>query len=359
MSDQLQFYVTDLLILFFVNLIAIYGLHLQYSVTGIYNFAFVIFQAAGAYTAAVLTLGPDTSNGGFQHYILGAELPYPLSVLAAGAVGGLLAIPIGFVGLFRLRGDYQAVVMLVISLIATGVITAQIGLFNGPAGLALIPQPLSTFFDSQVTYNWFYVGIASAWCLVAYWVVRGITAAPLGRILRAVRDSDTAASALGKDVTRLRLMAFIIGGVLAGISGAVYVQNLGAWSPAAWFYPETFLLFTAVVVGGTGNMLGAAVGALLVPIVFQEVTRFLPDIGYPGMINSLDWVAIGLLLLIFIWARPRGLVPERRRRFATAAALPQQNGRTSLPVSEASIEATWPERSQSQAPPHEGRETRG
>ncbi len=327
MSDQLQFYITDLLILFFVNVIAIYGLHLQYSVTGIYNFAFVIFQAAGAYIAGVLTLGPDTALGGFQHYILGAQLPYPLPVLAAGAAGGLLALPIGLIGLSRLRGDYQAVVMLVISLIATGIITAQIGIFNGPAGLSVIPQPLSAGFSSQVAYNWFYVAVAGAWFLVAFWIVRSITAAPLGRILRAVRDSDTAAQALGKDVARLRLLAFVVGGILAGISGAVYVQNLGAWSPAAWFYPETFLFFTAIVVGGTGNMLGAALGALLVPIIFQEATRFLPDIGYPGMINSLDWVAIGLLLLIFLWARPRGVIPERRRVFAAATAFFSPNGR--------------------------------
>ena len=350
MTDQVQFYITDLTILFFVNLIAIYGLHLQYSVTGIYNFAFVIFQAAGAYVAGALTLGPDTANGGFQHYILGAALPYPLPVLAAGAAGGLLAVPIGLIGLSRLRGDYQAIVMLVISLIATGVITAQVGIFNGSIGIAAIPQPLASFFGSQVAYNWFYVGLAGAWCVIAYWIVRAISAAPLGRILRSIRDSDTAAAALGKNVNQLRMLAFVIGGILAGVSGAVYVQNLGAWDPGSWFYPETFLFFTAIVVGGTGNMLGAALGALLVPIGFQEATRFLPDIGYPGLINSLDWVAIGLLLLIFLWARPRELIPERRRVFAAGARLLSVNGVSSgeIPVSQteriaapAEIAAAW------------------
>jgi ABC-type branched-subunit amino acid transport system permease subunit len=147
--------------------------------------------------------------------------------------------------------------------------------------------------------------------------------------------------------------------MLAGISGAVYVQNIGAWSPAAWFYPETFLFFTAVVVGGTGNMLGAALGALLVPIAFQEVTRFLPEIGYPGMIYSLDWVAIGLLLLIFIWARPRGLVPERRRRFAAASGRVDQNGQASTRLSETAVEVAPPARSQAQSESHETRGTRG
>lgn len=320
----MQFYIANILVLLFVNVIAVWSLDLQVGQTGVFNFAWIMFQAAGAYTAAILTLGPDTSNGGFQHYIGGAHLPYPLPVLAAGAVAALLAVPLGLVTLTRLRGDYQAVVMLVVSLIATGVATAQLNLVNGPAGLALIPAPGESLFQSQTVYQWFYVGVAAAWCAGAWWVMRCITGSPLGRRLRAVRDSETAAAALGQNVASSRMLAFVVGGALAGISGAVYVQNLGAWSPGSWYYPETFLFLTAIIVGGSGNLLGAAVGALVVPILFQEVTRFIPNFGYPGMVDSLQWVAIGLLLLGFLWWRPRGLIPERRRTFATDAPSTRQ-----------------------------------
>jgi branched-chain amino acid transport system permease protein len=328
-NPQVQFYVTEILVLFFVNVIAIWGLDLQFGVTGINNFAYVIFQAAGAYTAAVVTLGSPGDNGGFQQFVGGGHLPYPLSVLVAAAVAGVLAIPIGFIGLSRLRGDYQAIVMLVVSVIAVGLANAAIGLVNGPAGLSLVPQPLADLVPSQTGYAWLYVILAAAWAGLAFLVVRAITSAPLGRILRAVRDSDSAAAAVGKNVVGLKMMVFVIGGMIAGASGAVYVQYLGAWGPGSWQYSETFLFLTAIVVGGTGNMAGGALGALLVPIAFQELTRFVPNFGYPGMVNSLQWVLIGLLMLAFLWFRPRGLIPERRRTFPGSRARRMDRTRSS------------------------------
>lgn len=321
MNPQIQFYVTELLVLFCVNIIAVWGLDLQFGVTGINNFAFVIYQAAGAYTAAILTLGPQSGNGAFQSYILGATVPYPVSVIVAGAVAGAIAVPLGFVGMLNLRGDYQAVVMLVISVIAVGLATAAVNVVNGPAGLALIPQPLDQLTSSSTLYAWIYVGIAAVWALLAFCVVRWVTASPFGRILRAIRDSESAAATLGWNVLARKMIAFVIGGVLAGISGAVYVQYLGAWGPGSWQYQETFLFLTAIIVGGTGNMLGGALGVAIVCIGFQELTRFLPNIGYPGMTASLQWVLIGLLMLAFLWFRPRGLVPERRRLLAAPRGL--------------------------------------
>ena len=89
--------------LFITVIIAIWGLDLQFGTTGINNFAYIVFQAAGAYTAAILTLGPHTSNGGFQSYVGGTHLPFPLPMLAGAAAGGVLAVPIGLLGLRRLR----------------------------------------------------------------------------------------------------------------------------------------------------------------------------------------------------------------------------------------------------------------
>lgn len=330
MSGGIWYYVTTLLVLFGVNVIAIWGLDLQFGATGIFNFAYIIFQSVGAYTAAVLSLGPDTQYGGFQKYIGGARLPFPLPLLGATAAGGILAVALGFIALRRLRGDYQAMVMLVISVIATGIADAQLNLVNGPTGLSLVPQPLSSVLSlSGMGYQWFYVGLTAVICLLAFWIARGIAGSPFGRVLRAVRDSESAAAALGRRVTRARMTIFVIGGCLAGLSGGLLVEFLGAWGPASWLFPETFLFFTAIIVGGTGNLLGNVLGALLVPIIFVEGTRFLPAIGYPGLIDSLDWVVIGLLLLAFLWFRPNGILPERRRVFpAPPGRAPGRDSRT-------------------------------
>lgn len=318
MSVAWQFYFSTLLIYLAVDVMAVWGLNLQFGMAGISSFAFIVFQAAGAYTAGVLTLGPATS-GGFQSYVGGANLPFPLPVIAAGLVGGALAGLVGLVGIRRLRADYQAMVMLVISLTATYLADNQTHLVNGPAGLSLVPKPLEGGLGlSLIGYQWFYVGLAACFCALIYMFVRRFTNSPLGRATRAVRDNDQAAAALGKNVFGLRMTAFIAGGAIAGVSGAVFVEFLGAWSPGSWLYPETFVYFTAVLVGGTGNNIGVAVGALLVPIGFLESVRFLPNIGYPGFVDSLEWIAVGALALVFLWFWPRGVIPERKRRFPKA-----------------------------------------
>jgi ABC-type branched-subunit amino acid transport system permease subunit len=316
MSAAWQFYVSTLLIYLGVDIMAVWGLNLQYGVAGISNFAFIIFQAVGAYAAAMLTIGPP-APGGFQQYIGGAHLPFPLPIIGAGIAGGLLSVVVGLIGMRRLRSDYQAMVMLVVSLMATYIAINATGLVNGPAGLSLIPKPLAAQLNLPLLrYQWFYVGLTAVFCLITYWFVRRITGSPLGRAMRAVRDNEDAAAALGKNVFGLRMAAFVIGGVIAGVSGGVFVEFLGAWSPGAWLYPETFVFFTAILVGGAGNDLGVAIGALLVPIGFLESTRFLPNIGHPGFVEALQWIAVGVLALVFLWFWPRGVVPERKRRFS-------------------------------------------
>lgn len=313
----MSFYVSSVLIVTCVDLIAVWGLDLQFGSAGINNFAYIVFSAAGAYTASILSIGPSSSLGGFQSYVGGARLPFPLPILGAMVVAGALAATVGAVTLRRLRGDYEAIVLLVLSLIATGIAEAEIGLVNGPAGLSLVPKPLaSTLGLTSLQYQWVYFGWCLALAVLVFFVVRRLLRAPFGRNLRAVRDNETAAAASGRNVFAIRMQAFVIGGVLAGLSGAVLVEFVNSWAPGSWLYPETFALLTAIIVGGRGNMFGAAVGTVLVPVLFLEVTRFLPTIGYPGLVDSLEWVVIGLLTLVFLYLRPQGLFPERRRRFA-------------------------------------------
>lgn len=316
MSAGLLYYLNGLAILLGINLIAIWGLDLQFGLAGINNFAFVVFQAAGGYAAALFALKPAKAYGSFETYVGGFRLPFPLPLLGAAAVGGMLAVPIGLIAMRRLRADYQAMAMLVLSLIATGLANAQTGLVNGPTGLALIPQPLAGVFHvTPLGYNWIFLGLTAGCCALAWWVARGISRSPFGRLLRAVRESESAVAALGRNPDALRMKVLIAGGALAGLSGGLLVEYVTAWGPSSWLYPETFLFFTALIVGGKGNLAGGALGALLVPIGIVEASRHLPAFGYPGLIDSLDWVVIGACLLVFLWFRPNGLLPERKRVF--------------------------------------------
>ncbi len=313
------YYAANLLIFAGVDIIACIALNLQFGVSGIVNFSFIVFQAAGAYAAAVLSMPPDTAaDYSFQIYVGGYQLPFPLPWIGGAVVGGLLAIPIGIVVLRKLRSDYQAIALLVTSIIANTVITNARPFLNGAAGLALVPQPFQDQIDTATdTYQYVYIGLTAVAVAIVWFVAARIVNSPFGRSLRAMRDHELAATAIGKNPVALKMTIFIVGGAIAGLSGAILVGFLQVWAPSTWLYPETIILFAAVIVGGRGNNLGAILGALLVPVGFEEVTRLLIrlNIGPPNLIPALEWVLIGLFILGFLWFRPEGVRPEPRRVF--------------------------------------------
>jgi branched-chain amino acid transport system permease protein len=308
------YYLANLLIFAGVDIIACLALNLQFGVSGVVNFSFIVFQAAGAYAAAVLSMPPDTApDYSFQIYIGGYQLPFPLPWVGGAVVGALLALPIGLVVLRRLRADYQAIALLVTSIIANTVINNARPLLNGAAGLAAVPQPLDNVVSNPNSYQYLYIGLTAICVAIVWFIAARIVNSPYGRTLRAMRENELAAGALGKNSTALKMSIFVVG-------------FLQVWAPSTWLYPETIILFAAVIVGGRGNNVGAIVGALLVPVGFEEVTRLLQrmNIGPPNLIPALEWVCIGLLILGFLWFRPRGVVPEQRRIFPGAPAIEEE-----------------------------------
>ena len=311
-----SYYLINLLIYAAVDAMACLGLSQQFGVAGVTNFGFIIFQAAGGYTAAILALPSDSANGGFQSYLGGWNLPFPVPWIGAAVVGGLIALPFTFLVGRRLRGDFAAVGLLVTAVLLNLLATNYRPLLNGDAGLSLIPQPLQGDYNPQSAgYEWALAAVAIVLCAVVYLFVRRITESPYGRSLRAMRDNDIVADSLGKNLLSLRTAMLVAGGAIAGLSGGILVSYITTWSPAAWGYAETVVLFAAVIIGGAGNHRGAILGAILVPVGFEEVTRYIPTSNSlpPNLIPSLQWVAIGLLIVIFLWARPQGILPERKR----------------------------------------------
>jgi len=323
MTSAQLFYVINLLVYAGVDIIACLGLSQQFGVAGVTNFGFVIFQAAGAYTAAVLSLPSSAANGAFQSYLGGWNLPFPVPWIGAMIVGGLIAVPFTFLVGRRLRGDFAAVGLLVTAVMANLLVTNYRPALNGAAGLSLVPAPLQGEYNPQSAgYQWLYAAVTLVLAAAVYWLVRRVTESPYGRSLRAMRDNDVVADSLGKNLLSLRTAMLVLGGALAGLSGAILVGFITLWAPSAWGYAETIVLFAAVIIGGAGNHRGAVLGAILVPVAFEEATRYIPSIpGKPGLVDDLQWVAIGLLIVLFLWFRPQGVLPERRRR--TAAGRPR------------------------------------
>ncbi|HEV3268348.1 MAG TPA: branched-chain amino acid ABC transporter ATP-binding protein/permease [Acidimicrobiales bacterium] len=319
--NAILFYLATVIVYGAVDSMACLALNVQFGFAGLSNFGFIIFQAAGAYVAAILSMGPwQKSNGGFQQYVLGWHLVWPLPWIGAAIFGGLLALPFVFLVGKRLRGDFAAVGLLVSAVLLNQLVNNFVPLFNGAAGISIVPAPFSGMWNPQgLAYQFAYGGVAVMLCVLVYFLLRRMTESPYGRSLRAMRDNDVVADALGKNVRVQRTSMLVLGGMIAALSGAVLVGFINLWAPGAWGYAETIVLFAAIIVGGAGNHKGAILGALLVPLGFEEITRFIPPLSNPALVPALEWVAIGLLIILFLWFRPDGILPERRRILSRSA----------------------------------------
>jgi len=311
-------YLLTLVVYLMTDVIACWGLNLQFGEAGLYSFGFIVCQAAGAYTVGLLTLGSAAPG---QTYFFGAHLAFPVPIICSAAVGGVFGVVFGVAALRRIRLDYQALAMLVIAVIANYVVNGVTGFLDGPIGLVGIPLPVPGFTQAPSgAPGWGYAVVCVPALIVSFWIVWSLSRSPAGRAMRTARSNEAVARATGKSVAKLWLGALFWGGVLGGLSGGLLVAFIGAWAPASWEFTETFVLLTALIVGGVGNVWGAALGALLVPVAFAEGSRYLPAIpGSPDLGPSLEWIAVGLVTVLFLWFRPAGLIRERRRKYAVAA----------------------------------------
>ena len=329
--SAILFYVATIIVYGAVDAMACLALNVEFGFAGLSNFGFIIFQAVGAYVAAVLSMGQwQKSNGGFQQYVLGWHLPWPFPWIGAALAGTLLALPFVFLVGKRLRGDFAAVGLLVSAVLLNQLVNNFVPLFNGAAGISIVPAPFQGIWNPQgLGYQFAYGGVAIVLCVATYYLLRRVTESPYGRSLRAMRDNDVVADSLGKNIRLQRTSMMVLGGAIAGLSGAVLVGFINLWAPGAWGYAETIVLFAAIIVGGAGNHKGAVLGAILVPLGFEEVTRFIPPLSNPSLVPALEWVVIGLLIILFLWFRPNGILPERRRILSGAAPA---SARASAPV---------------------------
>ena len=314
--DQVLYYASTLIVFFFIFNILTWGLNIQFGYTGILNFTYITFFAAGAYFTGVANLGKPTAES-HQLYILGLGWNFLPSLLLGGAVAGVLGLLVGLVALYRLRSDFLAIVTVGIGTIAFDLVSNFRPLFNGQDGISGLDFPFNSVLNLDPnTYTFFYIGFAGVVMLILWYVAHRIDVSPLGRTLRAIREDVDVAEAFGKNTYRFRMIAMVVGCVYAGIAGGLLIGFISSLNPSGWTTGETFIIWAALLLGGRGNNLGAVLGALLVPVVFNEATRFLPPISSnPELVPALRNVIVGALLIAVLFFRPQGLLPERRRRF--------------------------------------------
>ncbi len=271
------------------------GLNLHWGYAGLLNFGHVAFFAIGAYTYALLAIH------GF---------PILLAALAALCTAAFAAYLVGFLTV-RLKEDYLAIVMLALAEIVRLVLVNS-NWSGGPSGLPNIPAPFADALGLLSREKFF-----TMLCLVtllALVIFSRLTRSRFGLALRAIRDDETCARAVGKNIRAFKTKALVAGAGLAGMAGAFYAMYVTYVVPDQIEPLLTFYAWVGIILGGRSHI-GAAVGTFVF-IALLEGTRFLSDFGVPiadAQLANIRMLAVGVALIILLRLRPQGIFPYRPR----------------------------------------------
>ena len=284
------------------------GLNLQWGLTGLFNVGIAGFVAVGAYTSAVLTSPPIADRvGGFDWPILGGWV-------AASLVAGAVAAFTGYATL-RLKSDYLAITTFGVAVVVQLVALNAQGLTGGPFGVAFIPRPFAAVQSDPVLFNFANLGVVVAVTLAVYLALERMSRSPWGRVLRALREDERAAIALGKSAQSYRIQAFAVGGGIMGLAGAVQAHFIGFIAPDNYLPTLTFQVWAMLMVGGSGSNRGAVLGAVVVWAIWVG-SGALTAAVVPGDLQaraaSLQIVAIGVMLCLILLWRPQGFFGVRK-----------------------------------------------
>ena len=286
------------------------GLNLQWGLTGLFNVGIAGFVAIGAYASAILT-SPDTPDriGGFDWPILAGWL-------AAMAIAGAAAAFTGYATL-RLKADYLAITTFGVAVVVQLTALNAQGLTGGPFGVAFIPRPFASVQDQPVLFNFANLAVVAAVTLATFLALQHLSNSPWGRVLRALRENERAAIALGKNARSYRIQAFAVGGAIMGLAGAVQAHFIGFIAPDNYLPTLTFQVWAMLMVGGSGSNRGAVLGAIVVWAIWVasgSVTAAIVPGDWQARAASLQIVAIGTMLCLILLWRPQGFFGPSHRR---------------------------------------------
>lgn len=303
----------------FYALLAI-GLNLHFGYTGLLNFGQIGFALLGGYGVGIMTVT-------YQQPLWVGVI---VGLLAAAVLAILLGIPT-----LRLRADYLAIATIaaaeVLRLIFRSTASDPVtGSTNGLYGFA---GPFTRFspFDSSKQYSILGVRFVGddMWAMLVGWTLVLILCAfvyllshsPWGRVLRAIREDEDAARALGKNVFVYKLQALVLGGVIGGMGGVFNALQTKSVHPDFYSTAQTFYAFGALLLGGAATVFGPVVGAMLfwfllaVPDAVLRQAIAGPDPLLPltdAQVGATRFILLGILIALLMVFRPQGLLGRKR-----------------------------------------------
>ncbi len=302
-QGNLDGYKIQILNLIAVNAILALSLNLIYGFTGMFSLGHAGFMAIGAYVSAILILPAAQKE---MMYILEPIIwpfsvihaPFFISVLAGGLVAALLGLLIAL-PVLRLGGDYLGIATLGFAEIIRVVFTNITPVTNGALGLKGIPS------YADLGWNYF-------WCILTFYVIVKLLSSNFGNCLRAIRDDEVAAKAMGINTFKCKAISFAVGAFFAGVGGALMGSLITTIDPKMFNFQLTFNILMIVVAGGLGSITGSMVGAVVITVLLEWL-RFVEDTiqigsfvleGIPGM----RMVIFSVVLLFIILYRREGII---------------------------------------------------
>ncbi len=279
------------------------GLNIVVGLAGILDLGYVAFFAVGGYTTAVLT-SPNSPK-------LSPELPWFVAILVVVVIAAIVGLLIG-APVIRMRGDYLAIVTL-----GFGEIIRLLFLsdwlspyFGGAQGITNIPgASVFGIFDVRGVDPRSVFYLVMFFSAIAIYVSWRLERSRIGRAWMAIREDEKVAEAMGIDTVNAKLLAFVVGAVLASFSGAIFAAKVGSIFPSSFLILVSIIILVVVIVGGMGNIAGVLVGAVV-------LIGILGGPKQPGLLQEFSEFKLliyGALLVWMMLKRPEGLVPNVRR----------------------------------------------
>lgn len=280
------------------------GLNVQWGYTGLINFSVAAFFGLGAYGTALVSSSDSPVLGGYSP-LLGLVV----GLLLAGVVAVLIGIPT-----LNLREDYLAIASLGLAEVVRMIINNEDQWTRGGTGMSGIPRffdgwPLLGDLPRGVPTAALNLALVAVFVAAVYLFLRRIHRSPWGRVQRTIRADEDLAKALGKDTYRFKMESFVIGSLVMALAGVFFAHLQLFISPGALDPTQTFYVWIAVILGGTGSDRGAMFGGFVI-IAIQEGTRRL-DGFLPIDAGPVRLFLVGLIIVAIVRFRPQGLLPPQ------------------------------------------------
>jgi len=284
-------YVCDLIVYIGIFGIIALSLNLEFGFAGLANFGKVAFFLVGAYTYALL------SQIGVPFYLC-----LTAGALTSAIIGFLVSLPA-----LRLRADYLAIAVLAFGEILRLIVKSE-SFAGGNWGMRVSPIFPST--GSYLAYRLENIGLVFLCLFICFLVAQRLANSPYGRVMRAIREDEVAAEALGKDRAKYKAQAFMLGSAMAGVAGGLYAQYLQFVVPGMFMPMVTFTVWIMVLLGGPANNWGVLLGAGLV-MLFDRGANIAKDYLTLAIDPSnLQYIIFGVLIILVLLFRPQGLLKE-------------------------------------------------